>query len=328
MPVADAEFLTASRRHSSLPPCIVLTGPTAAGKTALAYALYDHLPCRLISVDSAQVYRGMDVGTAKPDPAELRRYPHALIDIREPETVYSAAEFVADAEMRIAEARAAACIPVLVGGTTMYLKALRYGLDALPEADPDLRAELAARAEEMGWSAMHACLADVDAAAAERIRPSDPQRILRALEIYRITGHPPSQLWSGRGVDRMRDSLMVVVTPADRSELHGRIDRRWSVMLEAGLLDEVGALLERPGLDRDSPVLRAVGYRQAIQCLNGEIDRATLVQRGAAATRRLAKRQLTALRQWSGGRWYDPLNGTTFDRIIRATRQFAKESAP
>jgi tRNA dimethylallyltransferase len=310
-------------RDAALPPCIVLTGPTAAGKTAAACALHDRFPCRLISVDSAQVYRGMDVGTAKPDPDELQAYPHDLIDIRDPETVYSAAEFVADAERCIRQARSEARIPVLVGGTTLYLKALRYGLDRLPAADAAVREDIEDEAARTGWVRMHERLAAVDAEAARRIRPTDPQRILRALEIHRLTGQPPSSLWTGRGADRMRDSLMVVLTPSNRSDLHDRIDRRWSQMLQRGLLDEVRALLERPALDPSGPVLRAVGYRQAIECLKGEYDADALLARGAAATRRLAKRQLTALRQWSGGRWYDPLNGAAIDRIIRATGRFA-----
>ncbi|NKI33678.1 tRNA (adenosine(37)-N6)-dimethylallyltransferase MiaA [Wenzhouxiangella sp. XN79A] len=312
------------RVRSAVPPCIVVTGPTAAGKTTLAFALAERFPCRLISVDSAQVYRGLDVGTAKPTAEELRAHPHDLIDIREPEDVYSAAEFVADAQRCIAGAHAAGRLPVLVGGTTMYLNALRYGLDPLPPADPALRAALTAEAERIGWAAMHARLAELDAEAARRIRASDPQRILRALEIHGLTGRPPTQLWTGRGPDRMQDSLMLIVSPADRSELHARIDRRWSTMLAQGLLDEVAALLERPGLDPDGPVMRAVGYRQSLECLRGEYDRSTLVARGAAATRRLAKRQLTALRQWAGGRWYDPLNASSIDRIIRRTGRFAE----
>jgi tRNA dimethylallyltransferase len=306
---------------------VVLTGPTAAGKTAVAFALHRHLPCSLISVDSAQVYRGMDVGTAKPDADELRAHPHALIDIREPESVYSAAEFVVDAERCIAESVSAGRLPVLVGGTTLYLKALRYGLDPLPEADPGLRGELEAEARRVGWPALHDRLAAVDAEAARRIRPSDPQRIVRALEIHRLTGRPPSRLWTGQGPDRMRNSLMLIVTPSNRSDLHDRIDRRWSKMLDAGLLDEVRSLLRRPGLDPDGPVLRAVGYRQAVECLHGAFDRDELVRRGAAVTRRLAKRQLTALRQWAGGRWYDPLNAATIDRIIGRAGRFAEQSA-
>lgn len=323
--MADGPDLTPVRE--AIAPSIVLAGPTAAGKTAAAIRLFQHLPCRLISVDSAQVYRGMDIGTAKLTREERALAPHALIDIRDPEQVYSAAEFVADAERCIAEANRDGRIPVLVGGTTMYLKALRYGLDPLPAADPALRSRLEARAEAEGWPALHQGLAEVDPEAARRIRPSDPQRIVRALEIHELTGRPPSALWKGRGEDRMRASLHLVLTPADRTALHQRIDERWSHMLGDGFLDEVRDLLARPGLDPDGPVMRAVGYRQAVQALQGGLGTSDLVQRGAAATRRLAKRQLTALRQWSGGRWYDPLNAATIDRIIEVAERFAEQKA-
>lgn len=325
MPVADGIGL--NRDRGTLPPTIVLTGPTAAGKTAAATALFEQLPCRLISVDSAQVYRGLDIGTAKMTADELARAPHDLIDIRAPEQVYSAAEFVEDAERCIAAAWAQGRVPVLVGGTTLYLKALRYGLDRLPGADRAFRERTEAEADESGWSALHERLVQIDPVAGLRIRPSDPQRILRALEIHELTGRPPSSLWTGRGPDRMRRSLHLILTPADRADLHRRIDRRWAQMLDAGFLDEVHRLLKRPGLDPSGPVMRAVGYRQAIQALNEEFDPAQLVERGAAATRRLAKRQLTALRQWTGGRWYDPLNRVTIARIIRCAGQFVDSIA-
>ncbi len=319
-----ADDRSLNRDVDRLAPCVVVAGPTAAGKTALAMALADSRPCRLISVDSAQVYRGMDIGTAKLTVEEQARFPHDLIDIRDPEQAYSAADFVADAERSIAAAVAEDQLPVLVGGTTMYFKALRYGLDPLPAANPDLRAELEGEAETVGWAVLHDRLRSVDPVAARRIRPSDPQRIVRALEIHELTGRPPSSLWTGRGRDRMRNSLMIVLTPADRSRLHTRIDRRWSRILESGFLQEVESLLRRPGLDPDGPVLRAVGYRQAVQRLRGEFGDEELVQRGAGATRRLAKRQLTALRQWAGGRWYDPLNPVTIDRIIQCAGRFAE----
>ncbi len=313
-----------NRDADPLAPCVVLAGPTAAGKTALAMALAESLPCRLISVDSAQVYRGMDIGTAKLTADEQARFPHDLIDIRDPEHAYSAADFVADAERSIEAACGEGRLPVLVGGTTMYFKALRYGLDSLPAADAGLRARLEAEAGTVGWSAMHDRLKEIDPEAARRIRSTDPQRIVRALEIHELTGRRPSSLWTGRGRDRMRNSLMIVLTPADRSSLHERIDRRWTGILDAGFLQEVESLLRRPELESDGPVLRAVGYRQAVQRLRGEFGDEELVRRGAAATRRLAKRQLTALRQWTGGRWYDPLNPATIDRIIHRTGRFAE----
>lgn len=306
-----------------LPPALVVCGPTAAGKTGIAMALADALPVRLISVDSVQVYRGLDIGSAKPDADTLSRYPHALIDIRDPEHPYSAADFASDAEREMRAASAAGRLPVLVGGTALYLRALRYGLDPMPAADPDIRARIEREAAEHGWRAQHARLAELDPASARRIRPTDPQRIQRALEVCLAGDRPASAYQRGQGPDRLESSLMLVIAPTDRSELHRRIDARWREMLEAGLLDEATALLQRPGFRRDLPAARAVGYRQCIEFLRGESDRETLERRGAAATRQLAKRQLTAFRQWTGGMWYDPLNQRTIDRIIDAVTKFS-----
>jgi tRNA dimethylallyltransferase len=299
-----------------LPPLVLIGGPTAAGKTAIAMALADRLPVRLISADSVQVYRGMDIGSAKPGPETLQRYPHALIDIRDPEQGYTAADFIDEAGREIRAAAAAGTIPVLVGGTPMYLKALRYGLDPMPSADPGLRLDIEQDAARRGWAAMHRRLAELDPVIAARIRPNDPQRIERALEVCLLSGRPASELQRGRGPDRMRGAVHLVICPADRAELHRRIELRWSGMLRSGFLDEVRALLARTALDRDAPVLRAVGYRQALECLELRWPRHELAGRGAAATRQLAKRQLTAFRQWSGGFWYDPLNKSTINRII------------
>lgn len=301
----------------ALPPLILIGGPTAAGKTDLAIALADRFPVDLINADSVQVYRGMDLGSAKPEPAVLERYPHALINIREPEQGYSMAEFVRLAEAEIARSVRRGRIPVLVGGTPMYLRALRYGLDPMPEADPALRARLQRQGAEQGWAALHARLVALDPRIGRRIRPNDPQRIVRALELCLLTGRPASALQHGRGPDRMRSALHLIVCPPDRAVLHQRIQRRWSTMLKAGFLDEVRALLARPGLAPDAPTLRAVGYRQAVEALLGRWPIAELGARGAAATRQLAKRQLTAFRQWSGGLWYDPLNQSTINRIIK-----------
>jgi len=301
----------------TLPPAVVICGPTAAGKTEIAMALADRFDTHLISADSVQVFRGMDIGSAKPSPELLARYPHALIDIREPEEGWSAAEFarLAAAEMRVAESRAR--LPVIVGGTAMHLRALRYGMDRLPAADPALRERISLEAAQRGWTALHAELARLDPESGRRIRPSDPQRIQRALEICRLTGQPASGLQRGRGPDALRAAEHLVIAPAERAALHRRIDLRWQSMLEQGLLEEVERLLTRPGLDLQSPALRAVGYRQAVDCLQGRFDVDQLPVRGAAATRQLAKRQLTAFRQWSGAMWYDPLNKNTIDRIIK-----------
>ncbi|MEM1082107.1 MAG: tRNA (adenosine(37)-N6)-dimethylallyltransferase MiaA [Pseudomonadota bacterium] len=312
--------------HSNLPPCLVISGPTASGKTELAMRLADRWPIDLISVDSAQVYEGMNVGSAKPDRETLKHYPHALIDIRPPHQSYSAADFVRDASELIHQSCEEGRLPVLVGGTTLYLKALRYGLDDLPPADQHIRAELKARGEQGGWPALHLDLARVDPTLAVKIRPNDPQRIIRALELHQLTGQAPSALMSGRGPDRMPTSVFMVVTATERSSLHARINQRWSRMVELGLREEVEQLLDTwPGDAEDLGALRAVGYRQTVDHLRGHIDRAQWLKQGAAATRQLAKRQLTALRQWSGALWYDPwivdtmgagqLNSECFARI-------------
>ncbi|GAB4171121.1 MAG: tRNA (adenosine(37)-N6)-dimethylallyltransferase MiaA [Wenzhouxiangellaceae bacterium] len=301
---------------TEFPPLIVIGGPTAAGKTQIAIELARRFPVRLISADSVQVYRGMDIGAAKPDPETLARWPHALIDIRDPEQVYTMAEFVADAGREIAAAHRAGRMPVLVGGTPMYLRALRFGIDPLPGADPKLRARLEREAQSQGWAALHARLQRLDPDMARRIRPEDPQRILRALELCELTGQPASRLHTGPGPDRMRRGLHLVICPPDRAELHRRIGQRWSVMLESGFLDEVRRLLARPGVHPELPALRAVGYRQAVQVLLGHHPAGWLETAGAAATRQLAKRQLTAFRQWPAGLWYDPLNRDAIVRII------------
>jgi len=307
---------------ATLPPAVVICGPTAAGKTEIALEIARRMPARLISADSVQVYRGMDIGSAKPDARTLAEFPHALVDIRDPEQGYSAAEFEHDAGSEIASARAAGLLPVVVGGTALYLRALRYGLDRMPSAAPDLRQRIADEAAEAGWPAMHQRLARLDPASGRRIRPSDPQRIQRALEVCLTSGRPASTFLTGLGSDRLEDSLLLVISPADRGELHRRIETRWSRMLENGLIEEVERLLQRPGLKRSSMALRAVGYRQTIDYLEGEIGRAELVDRASAATRQLAKRQLTAFRKWSGAMWHDPLNIRTIDRIIRRVREF------
>lgn len=308
--------------RSTLPPSVVICGPTAAGKTGIALEIARRLPVRLISADSVQVYRGMDIGTAKPDARTLAEFPHALIDIRDPEQAYSAAEFARDAGAEMASAWSGGALPVVVGGTALYLRALRYGLDAMPSADAALRQRIADEADEAGWPAMHERLAALDPESGRRIRTSDPQRIQRALEICLASGRPASSFHRGRGPDRLADSLFLVVSPADRSQLHHRIEARWSRMLELGLVDEVERLLKRPGLARGSMALRAVGYRQTIDYLDGALAREDLVDRASAATRQLAKRQLTAFRKWTGGMWYDPLNLRTIDRIIKRVSRF------
>jgi len=302
---------------------VVLCGPTAAGKTEIALEIARRIPVRLISADSVQVYRGMDIGTAKPDAETLAKFPHALIDIRDPEQAYSAADFTRDAGAEMVSAWTAGALPVVVGGTALYLRALRYGLDAMPAADAGLRQRIADEADAAGWPAMHRRLTSLDPESGRRIRASDPQRIQRALEICLASGRPASSFRGTRGPDRLADSLLLVASPADRSQLHRRIAVRWSHMLALGLIEEVEQLLERPGLSRNSMALRAVGYRQTIEYLDGAATREELVDRASAATRQLAKRQLTAFRKWPGGLWHDPLNLRTIDRIISRVSEFA-----
>jgi tRNA dimethylallyltransferase len=274
---------------------LCLAGPTASGKTAAALALARVLPLEIVSVDSALVYRGMDIGTAKPGAAERAEVPHHLIDIVEPTDAYSAARFVRDARQRVAEIRARGRLPLLVGGTMLYFKALREGLDEMPAADAAMRATLDAEAAERGWPALHAELAQVDAATAARLPPGDAQRIQRALEVYRLSGQPLSAWQRGRQPADASAWPMVSLEPLSRAWLHERIAQRFDAMLAAGLVDEVRALRARGDLHADLPAMRCVGYRQAWSAL----DRAQLGglrDTGIAATRQLAKRQLTWLR--------------------------------
>jgi tRNA dimethylallyltransferase len=284
------------RATGARPDAILLMGPTASGKTALSLELARRFPVALVSVDSAQVYRGMDVGTAKPDVATRAAFPHALVDIRDPHEPYSAAEFRADALAAMDAARAAGRVPLLVGGTGLYFRALERGLSALPEADPVVRARIEAEAAAVGWAGLHARLAARDPAAAARIHPNDPQRIGRALEVIELTGQPLSgQQHGGSGRPPWR-LLKLALWPDDRAELHRRIALRFDAMLAAGLVDEVARLRADPRLRADSGSMRAVGYRQAWAWLDAGGPPAALRASGIHATRQLAKRQLTWLR--------------------------------
>jgi tRNA dimethylallyltransferase len=278
-----------------------LAGPTASGKTGLALALADEFPIEIVSVDSALVYRGMDIGTAKPTRAERAAVPHHLIDILEPSQAYSAAQFAADATRLIAEIRARGRLPLLVGGTMLYYKALVDGIDALPPADPAVRSRLDAEAAQVGWPAMHARLAQVDPATAARLAPNDAQRIQRALEVHELTGRPLADFHTRESrpaaVPRHR---LLSLEPEDRAWLHARIGERFGQMLTDGFLDEVRALRSRGDLHTGLPSIRCVGYRQAWEAMDAGLEGAALVEavreRGVAATRQLAKRQLTWLR--------------------------------
>jgi len=272
-------------------------GPTASGKTAVAVDLVQRLPLEIISVDSALVYRGMDIGTAKPDAALLRRAPHRLIDIRDPAEPYSAAEFRSDALAAMADIRAQGRIPLLVGGTFLYFRALQHGLSDMPAADPAIRARLDAEVRAVGLQQLHARLAQVDPEAAARIHPTDPQRIQRALEVYEATGQPLST-WhaQGRAGAFPWQVLKLALLPVDRTVLHERIEARFRAMLADGFLDEVRGLYARDDLHSELPAMRAVGYRQAWAWLAGEIGHEEMLERAIVATRQYAKRQLTWLR--------------------------------
>ena len=274
---------------------VLLLGPTASGKSALAMQLAERIPLEIVSVDSAQVYRGMDIGTAKPSAADRAAVPHHLIDIRDPADPYSAADFVRDATVAIREIRARGKLPLLVGGTMLYAKALREGLSDLPSADPEIRARIEAEARELGWPKLHARLAKIDPSTAARLKPNDSQRIQRALEVYETAGAPMSELVGTNTAPTLTLSILALL-PADRAELHERIARRFDAMLEAGLLDEVRALHARGDLHPDLPSMRSVGYRQAWRFIEGQCRFDQLRETGIAATRQLAKRQMTWLR--------------------------------
>lgn len=277
-------------------PVVCLMGPTAAGKTDLAVALVEALPLEIVSVDSVMVYRDMNIGSAKPDAETLRRAPHHLIDFLDPAEAYSAARFVADAEREMAAIRAHGRIPLLVGGTGLYFRALEQGLAPMPEADPQLRAQLAAELAERGAAVLHARLAAVDPEAAARIHPNDPQRIQRALEVHALTGRPQSEFYREQTARRGSAWLKLAIVPEARAWLHARIERRFNAMLEAGFVDEVEHLYRRGDLNSRMPSMRAVGYRQVWQYLAGEYDYEEMRLRGVYATRQYAKRQLTWLR--------------------------------
>lgn len=281
-----------------LPPAIFLMGPTASGKTGLAVELAQRYPVELISVDSALVYRGMNIGTAKPDAATLARAPHYLIDIIPPTESYSAAQFRSDALRLMADITARGKVPLLVGGTMLYFKALEGGLSDLPQADSDVRRQLEEEAAIHGWPELHAQLAEVDPATAARLEPADAQRIQRALEVYKLTGKPMSEHFLTDAKQEMPYRLLkVALLPSDRAVLHQRIAARFDTMLEQGLVEEVRHLrLKYPSLDISMPSMRCVGYRQAWQHLDGELDSIGLRDKGIAATRQLAKRQMTWLR--------------------------------
>ena len=300
---------------------ICLMGPTASGKTALAVELVQRFPMEIISVDSAQIYRGMDIGTGKPDAATLAVAPHRLIDFIDPAESYSAARFCEDARREMADIRARGNIPLLAGGTMLYFKALRDGLAPMPPADGQVRAEILEQAGSEGWAAVHAALARVDPVSASRIHPNDPQRLQRALEVYRVSGRSLTD-WQlaarlATAADADQSLLFVSIQPGERSVLHSRIAMRFHRMLEDGLVDEVRLLHARGDLHPGLPSVRSVGYRQVWHYLDAEYGYDAMVERGIIATRQLAKRQLTWLRSWSSLHSFDSEDKHLMDAVIK-----------
>ena len=295
---------------------ICLAGPTASGKTEVAIRLREKFPLEIISVDSALVYRGMNIGTARPDAETLKRAPHRLIDIRDPEDNYSAGDFVRDAEIEIDDIQRSGRIPILVGGTMMYFRSLTKGIAELPEADPEMRDRLDAEAASIGWSAMHEKLTEIDPLAAARINANDSQRIQRALEVFEISGRTISD-WQAadKNAGPRCNYLKIALVPPTRSVLHERIDARLQSMFEAGFIEEVESLRKRPGLNNKHSSMRAVGYRQIWSHLDGDYDRRTAEDKALAATRQLAKRQLTWLRSDQQLNLFDPLEGNAIGTI-------------
>ncbi len=301
----------------------MLLGPTASGKSALALQLAEHLDLEIVSIDSAQVYRGMDVGTAKPGTEERTRVAHHLLDLRDAHETYSVAEFVRDATQAIADIRARGKLPLIVGGTMLYAKALREGLSDLPSADPAVRAKLAAQAAELGWPALHARLAQIDPTTAARLPPTDSQRIARALEVFELTGTPLSVMHAPNTTSHAAQFPILALAPNDRAALHQRIALRFDAMLSAGLLDELRDLRTRLPVHRDLPSMRCVGYRQAWAYLEGECTHEAFVATSLTATRGLAKRQMTWLRSMTDATMIDPQDThQALAHIRQAVEQF------
>lgn len=311
------------KRRMQKPLAIFLMGPTASGKTDLAIRLRQTLPVEIISVDSALIYRGMDIGTAKPSQAELTLAPHRLIDIRDPAESYSVANFREDALREMADIQAAGKIPLLVGGTMLYYKGLLEGLSPLPSADPALRTEIEAKAAQHGWAALHQELAVIDPVAAQRINPNDSQRINRALEVFYLSGKTMTALTAQQGEALPYNIVQFAIAPHERAVLHQRIEQRFEKMIALGFEQEVRALFERGDLHADLPSIRCVGYRQMWAYLEGEISFDEAIYKGICATRQLAKRQITWLRGWTSGlEWLDSLDPDgSFAKMIEKIEQ-------
>lgn len=300
--------------HSSI---LCILGPTASGKTQLALNLAEHAAIEIISVDSAMVYRGLDIGTAKPEPSLLKKIPHHLIDICDPSEVYSAGRFCEAAVALIQDIQGRQKIPILVGGTMLYFRALQTGLSDLPHADPLIRQKIEEEANELGWGILHARLQKIDPIAAERIKPNDAQRIQRALELYEQTGKSITTLHAQRNKQHSYSFSNVILMPPDRAKLHQKIAERFDQMLEQGLIAEVERLYQRSDLHPDLPALRTVGYRQIWRYLSGEINSVEMREQAIAATRQLAKRQLTWLRQWDAKDYYSSEDRELLQKVLR-----------
>ena len=308
---------------AKLPAAVFLMGPTASGKTGLAVELCDRFPLQIISVDSALVYRDMNIGTAKPDAETLKAAPHRLIDIRDPSQSYSAADFREDAVREMKSITAAGNVPLLVGGTMLYFRALEHGLSELPAANSEVRKRLETQAEEIGWAAMHEILRKKDPKAASRIHPNDPQRIQRALEVIDISGQAMSELQAKTAGEKLDYRIhKIIISPEPRSVLHDRIEKRFDLMMQANFIDEMKSLHSRSDLNVDTPSMRAVGYRQAWDWLEGNCSAEEMRERAIAATRQLAKRQLTWLRRETDGLWYDLQSDTARARVFGTLGEF------
>jgi tRNA dimethylallyltransferase len=305
---------------SSLPPALFLMGPTASGKTGLAIELCENLPCEIISVDSALIYRGMDIGTAKPNAAELQRTPHRLIDILDPAQRYSVAEFRKDALLAMQDITARGKIPLLVGGTMMYYKALIDGLSPLPESDQNVRKTIEAKAEKLGWEELHQQLAQIDPTSAKRIHPNDPQRLIRALEVYHLTNRSMTDLMATKSAPIPYNIRQFCIAPDDRKVLHQRIAQRFQQMVDTGFQDEVEKLRARDDLHLNLPSIRCVGYRQMWQYLDGDYDFSEMIAKSVAATRQLAKRQLTWLRGWENIHPLDTFSSNNLSKVIKLSQ--------
>ena len=306
---------------ADLPPAIFLMGPTASGKTALAIELVENYNCEIISVDSALVYKDMDIGTAKPDAELQARAPHRLIDLIDPTETYSAASFREDALREMADITAKGKVPLLVGGTMMYFKFLRDGAAQLPKADEAIRQRLLAQGEEFGWPHMHGKLAVIDPVSAERLKPMDSQRIQRALEVFEVSGKTLTQFWDEQEEQPLPyEVVSFAVMPKERKTLHKRIAQRYQIMMKQGFVEEVKNLFARGDLHEELPSIRCVGYRQVWQYLQGEIDYDEMVERGIIATRQLAKRQITWLRSWPDLHWLDTEDPNLLQSALKILR--------